>query len=166
MLVVKSFVSAYLWVSLQFMFHKSWTQIFLKVSIKIVVISEVENDSDTFQLDNRLFYVQTLLKWELFDKRERALEQIKEGLNTFKFLDRIGHLQEFEQLYLCRDKRTTSAEFVREKLIPEVKKLTPEAKDEEKAKTFTLKCLDMLEGNQILEQKNILKIIHHLNTFF
>ena len=88
------------------------------------------------------------------------MEQIKEGINTFKFLDRIGHLQEFEQLYLCRDKRTTSAEFVREKLIPEVKKLTPEAKDEEKAKTFTLKCLDMLEGNRILEQKILLKITH------
>lgn len=94
-----------------------------------------------------MLYVQTLIRWELLDKRKDVYDQLKKGLNVLNFLDLTRDLQEFEHVYLCRNKSKTTAEFIKKKLVPEVKKLQPQDKEEEDAKKFTLRCLKDLEGS-------------------
>lgn len=97
-------------------------------------------------MESRLYYIQTLLKWDLFDKRESALKQIKEGLNTLHLLERTKTLSDFEFLLLYRSKSETTADFIRSKLKPEVENLKPKCPEEETAKKYTLDCLKSLEG--------------------
>ena len=97
-------------------------------------------------MKTRKDFIQTLVQWDLFHKRRGALEQLKGGLNTLDFLEETKHMKDFEHLFLCRDKRTSTAEYVKERLVPEVEKLKPENEKEEATKKFTLSCLDMLEG--------------------
>lgn len=104
--------------------------------------------TDRITLESRLYYIQTLIKWDLFDKRESALKQIKEGLKTLNFLDLTKTLGDFEFLLLYRSKSETTADFIRSKLRPEVEKLTPKCPEEEKAKKYTLECLNNLEDNE------------------
>lgn len=96
----------------------------------------------------RMMYVQTLIRWELLDKRKDAYDQLKKGLNVLNFLDLTRDLQEFEHMFLCRNKSKTTAEFIKKKLIPEVKKLKPQDQQEEDAKKFTLRCLNDLEDEE------------------
>lgn len=92
--------------------------------------------------------MQTLLQWDLVDKRSASLNEIKLGLNCLQFLDKVKQLPEFEHLLLVRSKRVTTAQFIKEKLTPQVHLLTTGNADEEKAKKFTLKCLDDLEDKE------------------
>lgn len=94
-----------------------------------------------------MLYVQTLIRWELLDKRKDVYDQLKKGLNVLNFLDLTRDLQEFQHVYLCRNKNKTTADFIKKKLVPEVKKLQPQDKEEEDAKKFTLGCLEDLEGS-------------------
>lgn len=94
-----------------------------------------------------MLYVQTLIRWELLDKRKDVYDQLKKGLNVLNFLDLTRDLQEFQHVYLCRNKNKTTADFIKKKLVPEVKKLQPQDKEEEAAKKFTLRCLEDLEGS-------------------
>ncbi|KAJ8299290.1 hypothetical protein KUTeg_023350 [Tegillarca granosa] len=59
--------------------------------------------TDRITMESRLYYIQTLIKWDLFDKRESALKQIKEGLRTLNFLDLTKTLSDFEFLLLHRN---------------------------------------------------------------
>lgn len=94
-----------------------------------------------------MLYVQTLIRWELLDKRKDVYDQLKKGLNVLNFLDLTRDLQEFQHVYLCRNKNKTTADFIKKKLVPEVKKLQPQDEEEEDAKKFTLRCLEDLEGS-------------------
>jgi hypothetical protein len=93
-----------------------------------------------------MLYVQTLIRWELFDKRKEVYDQLKTGLNVLNFLDQAKDLQDFEHLFLCRSKHKTTADYIKKKLLPEVKKLKTLDKEEEDAKKFTIRCLKDLEG--------------------
>ncbi|XP_063401032.1 uncharacterized protein LOC134685307 [Mytilus trossulus] len=99
-------------------------------------------------MSNRWSFVQTLLQWDLVDKRRTALEDMKKGLNTFNFLDDTKSLPEFERIFLLRNKQETTANFIQKKLIPEVKKLQTENQEEEKAQQQTVKCLQILEDEE------------------
>ncbi|XP_052065698.1 uncharacterized protein LOC127705422 [Mytilus californianus] len=104
--------------------------------------------TDMVTIRNRLYYVQTLLQWDLVDKRSTSLNEIRLGLNCLQFLDKVKQLPEFEHLLLVRSKRVTTAQFIKEKLTPQVHVLETGNADEEKAKKFTLKCLDDLEDKE------------------
>lgn len=91
-------------------------------------------------------FVQTLLQWDLIDKREAALDDIVKGLNTFNFLNDTKDLPEFKRIFLLRNKEETTANYIQKKLLPEVKKLVAENDLEEAAKKQTIKCLGILEG--------------------
>lgn len=117
-----------------------------------------------FQPSKRMMFVQTLIRWELFDKRKEVYDQLKKGLNVLHFLDLTSDLQDFEHLFLCRNKDKTTADFIRKKLIPEVKKLTPQDKEEEDAQKFTLRCLEDLEGKS-WSRLSWYKLIQYTFTF-
>ncbi|XP_061173818.1 uncharacterized protein LOC133182942 [Saccostrea echinata] len=104
--------------------------------------------TDMVTLSKRMMYVQTLIRWELFDKRRDVYDQLKKGLNVLNFLDLTKDLQDFEHLYMCRSKHKTTADYIRKKLLPEVKRLQPRDKEEEDAKKFTLRCLKDLEDEE------------------
>lgn len=104
--------------------------------------------TDMVTPSKRMLYVQTLIRWELLDKRKDVYDQLKKGLNVLNFLDLTRDLQEFEHVYLCRNKSKTTAEFIKKKLVPEVKKLQPLDTEEEDAKKFTLRCLKDLEDEE------------------
>lgn len=99
-------------------------------------------------MTNRWSFVQTLLQWDLIDKRKAALDDIKEGLNTFNFLEETKSLPEFERIFRLRNKEKTAADFIQQKLIPEVQKLKPENQEEENAQKQMVKCLQILEDNE------------------
>jgi len=95
-------------------------------------------------------YVQTLLQWDLIDKRREALNQIKDGLNTLSFLDKMKHFSEFVKFFECRDKRSATAGYIREKLKPKVEELNTRNDDEKNTKQFTVQCLVDLTGELAL----------------
>jgi hypothetical protein len=97
-------------------------------------------------MTNRWSFVQTLLQWDLIDKRRAAYEEIKRGLNIFNFLEETVALPEFERIFLLRNKQETTAKFIQKKLIPEVQQLKPDTPEEESAQKQTIKCLQILEG--------------------
>lgn len=99
-------------------------------------------------MTNRWSFVQTLLQWDLIDKRKAAYEEIKRGLNIFHFLEETVSLPEFERIFLLRNKEETTAQFIQKKLIPEVQKLKTETQEEENAKKQTIKCLQILEDQE------------------
>ena len=97
-------------------------------------------------MTNRWSFVQTLLQWDLIDKRRAAYEEIKRGLNIFNFLEETVALPEFERIFLLRNKQETTAKFIQKKLILEVQQLKPDTQEEENAQKQTIKCLQILEG--------------------
>jgi hypothetical protein len=86
-----------------------------------------------------MLYVQTLIRWELFDKRKEAYDQLKTGLNVLNFLDQAKDLQDFDHLFLCRSKNKTKVIYLKKKLlkIGKVQKLKTQ-KEKEDSKNFKL----------------------------
>ena len=104
-----------------------------------------------FQVANRMHLAQTLLVWDLVDRRKDALEQIKKGLNTLEFMDNMCKFHvELQLLLLCRDQRQTTAKYLRDKLSSKLQALKPQNKNESNVKQYTNDLLHDLNGNKIL----------------
>ena len=98
------------------------------------------------QLSNRLEYTQILLKGELVCKREKALDQLKDGLNALEFLSKARSIATFNYILEKCSSATTTAEYLRERLLPNIEALHPESESETRAKQFSKDCLKDLTG--------------------
>ncbi|XP_052774102.1 uncharacterized protein LOC128212811 isoform X1 [Mya arenaria] len=99
-------------------------------------------------MNNKLELTQTLLKWELIGKRIPALEQLKRGLDTFQFLSRTEKYQEADKLLMHMDSEKATAEYLKKSLRKEIDRLKLSCKEEENAKEYTLKCMDLMTDTE------------------
>ncbi|XP_033751246.1 uncharacterized protein LOC117335395 [Pecten maximus] len=99
-------------------------------------------------ISNRLGYIQTLLQWYLIDRRRESLDEIKRGLRTLSFLDKTKECDEFCRFFLTRDKRTTTAHYIKEKLVPKVGQLTTKNDVEKTTKSLTEELLKDLNDEE------------------
>ncbi|XP_060068207.1 uncharacterized protein LOC132548365 [Ylistrum balloti] len=103
---------------------------------------------DRITFSNRLMYIQTLLQWYLIDMRKGSLDEIKRGLETLSFLNRTKQYDDFTRFFLTRDKRETTALYIKDKLLPKVVGLRTRNVWEENAKTYTEELLRDLNDEE------------------
>ncbi|OWF43460.1 uncharacterized protein LOC110459715 [Mizuhopecten yessoensis] len=99
-------------------------------------------------LSNRMRYIQTLLQWYLIDKRKESLEEIKRGLRTLSFLESTKEYEEFCRFFVTRDKRATTALYIKDKLLPKVAELSTNNAQEENTKALTTELLKDLNDEE------------------
>ncbi|XP_069131983.1 G2/M phase-specific E3 ubiquitin-protein ligase-like [Argopecten irradians] len=104
--------------------------------------------NERITMSNRMGYIQTLLQWHLIDRRKESLDEIKHGLRTLAFLDKTKECEEFDRFFLARDKRLTTAQYIKEKLLPQVEQLMTRNDAEKKTKSSTEELLRDLNDDE------------------
>ncbi|KAJ8299286.1 hypothetical protein KUTeg_023346 [Tegillarca granosa] len=103
--------------------------------------------------NEKLLFTQMVLKWHLLDKRKRAMDQLKEGLNTLNFLEGVKQCSDFE-MYLVHDQdNCVNSDFIRRQLLPKLADLDTKSENQEQIKLLASNCLMDISDNFVLMLK-------------
>lgn len=101
--------------------------------------------------NEKLLFTQMVLKWHLLDKRKRAMDQLKEGLNTLNFLERVKQCSDFE-MYLVHDQdNCVNSDFIRRQLLPKLADLDTKSENQEQIKLLASNCLMDISDEQSVD---------------
>ncbi|KAH3775622.1 E3 ubiquitin-protein ligase etc-1-like [Dreissena polymorpha] len=78
---------------------------------------------ENFSLRNRNVLVQMLIHWDIIEKRRRALDQLKAGLNHMGFLEATKKNPNLLPLLVYSESFSLNAEYARNQLQPKIKAL-------------------------------------------
>lgn len=106
------------------------------------------NCKDIIKITDKILFVQTVTKWFLVDKRKTAMEQLKEGLNTFNFLDRTKLCPGLKSCLVRDTNFTPNEELITSRLLPKLGELSTRNEKEVEIKHFAATLLLALKGDQ------------------
>lgn len=110
------------------------------------VIVHIFNIFSSFQLAKTGQYIQVLLTWELVSKRKESLDQMKIGLSTLDFLEKVKDLEDLESILSEDGSQEMTANYVRKEVKKSVSSLECHAIEEHKSKDYMLACVGDLTG--------------------